>query len=483
MMWLLTAAISGAVVMALEVLAFRLYAPYFGYSIYVWGSMISVVMLALALGYGLGGWLADRSKTGVALYVGILGSAAYQLLIVLTARPLLSALSGWGDFYGTVTATLVIFAPPMIALAGVGPFVIRVLARTGNVGATAGMVYAASTGGSMLGVLAASFFLLPRFGTQATLEILSAATVLTGMAGLATRRLSPVLVLVLVPLAALWPNRRVELSDETVWTTESAYNLIRVARQGHRLILFLNSRNSVHTVQDDSGWTGFYYDDFALGPLLTPARRVLVLGMGGGGSIRATRFTAPTASIDAVEIDAKVVDAATRFFGVEAGPQLHIHVADARPWLRRSPDRFDVVHVDLYHGGPYVPFYLTTVEFFREARGHMSDDGLLMMNVFDKGARGEVLDAMVATLKQVFPSVMILPAGFSGNSMVFAFTRAHSLTSIRERLAAMEGEGAGQALARKAARDMTEPVARPDALILSDDRAPIEEMTRRMLSE
>ncbi|SPF56245.1 membrane hypothetical protein [Candidatus Sulfopaludibacter sp. SbA4] len=186
-MSLITAAISGAVVMALEVVAFRLYAPYFGYSIYVWGSMISVVMLALALGYGFGGRLADRSTTSAPLYTVILGSALYQLVIVFTARPLLAALSGWGDFTGTVIATLVIFAPPMTALAGVGPFVIRLLARAGDVGATAGVVYAVSTGGSMLGVLIASFFLLPQFGTQATLEVLCLATAAIAVAGLAAR--------------------------------------------------------------------------------------------------------------------------------------------------------------------------------------------------------------------------------------------------------------------------------------------------------
>src|SRR5206468_2943430 len=142
-------------------------------------------MLALAVGYGFGGRLADRSAHGRPLYGMILGSAIYQLIVVFTARPLLAALSGQGDFTGTVIATLVIFAPPMTALAGVGPFVIRLLARESHVGATAGLVYAASTAGSMLGALAASFFLLPQFGTQATLEILCVVTALIAVAGLA----------------------------------------------------------------------------------------------------------------------------------------------------------------------------------------------------------------------------------------------------------------------------------------------------------
>ena len=477
-----TAGISGAVVMALEVVAFRLYAPYFGYSIYVWGSMISVVMLALALGYGFGGRLADRSTTSARLYEVILGSALYQLVIVFTARPLLAALSGWGDFTGTVMATLVIFAPPMTALAGVGPFVIRLLARAGDVGATAGLVYAVSTGGSMLGALAASFFLLPQFGTQATLEILCVITAAIAAAGLAVRSRNALTAL--VPCALLLAIPKFSWSTDTIWTTESAYNLIRVARQGNRTIMLLNSRNSVHTVRDESSnWTGFYYDDFALGPLLAPARSVLSLGMGGGGSIQATRLTAPEAAIDAVEIDGKVVDAADRFFGVHSGPLLRIHVADARPWLTRNRGPYDIVHVDLYHGGPYVPFYLTTVEFFRLVRSRTSDDGLLMMNVFDVSSQQDVLAAMVATLKQVYPSVMVLPAGYVTNKMVLAFTRPQTLASVRERLAAVEGNHPWQALARKSAAEITEPPVRLGAIVLTDDRAPVEEMTRRMLAE
>ncbi len=323
---------------------------------------------------------------------------------------------------------------------------------------------------------------MPRFGTQATLEILCAATVLLGVAGLAAQNRRSLTAL--APLGALAVAPPPSWSDGTIWTAESAYNLIRVVRQGSRLELLLNSRQSVHTIRDESSdWTGFYYDDFALGPVLVKAGRVLVLGMGGGGSIRATRLSAPDAEFDAVEIDGRVAEAAGRFFGVHAGPRLRIHVADARPWLQRSHERYDLAHVDLYHGGPYVPFYLTTVEFFEQVRAHLSEDGLLMMNVFDPGSHGEVLSAMTATLKQVFPSVMALPAGYAGNRIVFAFARARTLESVRRRFASMEGTDLWQRLARQSAGEIVEPEVRRDAVIFTDDRAPIEAMTRRMLRE
>jgi len=487
MMWLLTSAISGAVVMALEVAAFRLYAPFFGYSVYVWGSLISVVMLALAFGYSLGGRFADRCTGSSYLYTAILASAFYQLLMVFIVQPLLSALSGWGDFAGPVAATLVIFAPTMTVLAGVSPFVIRLLTRVGRLGSTAGAVYSASTAGSTIGVLGASFFLLPGLGTRVTLEIICAVTALVAVAGLAAssdvaRR--PTALAALVPFAALLAAPKFLWSANTIWTAESAYNLVRVARQGKRLVLLLNSANSVHTIRDQSSrWTGFYYDQFALGPLLTPVRRIMVLGMGGGGSIRAARVTAPNADIDAVEIDAKVIDAAEHFFGIRPDSHLRIHTADARPWLKRQRGDYDLVQMDLYHGGPYVPFYLSTVEFFKVIRSRLTGDGLLMMNVFDPSRAQNVLAAIEATLKQVYPTVMVLPAGFGGNKIVLAFTRPQSLASIRDRLAAVDIGNPAKALAARSATEVIEPPVRAGAIVFTDDCAPIEEMTRRMMSE
>jgi MFS family permease len=147
--WITTATLTGAIVMAMELTAFRLYAPYFGNSIYVWGSMISVVMLALAVGYSLGGWIADRWPTDAVLYFLVLGSGVYQLVIVFVSRGVLLKVWHSGDFLGPVLATVIIFAPPMTALAMTSPFVIRLLVRAGHVGITVGKVFALSTAGAL----------------------------------------------------------------------------------------------------------------------------------------------------------------------------------------------------------------------------------------------------------------------------------------------------------------------------------------------
>jgi spermidine synthase len=481
-LWLATAAIAGAVVMALELVSFRLYAPYFGNSIYVWGSMISVVMLALSVGYAVGGWVADRSDTDVSLYGIILCSAFYQLAIVLTVRAFLPSLAQYGEFDGPVLATLIIFAPPTTALAAVGPFVVRLLARAGHIGSTAGRVYALSTVGGVAGILGTVFFLVPQLGTQATLTIWCATSALVGVAGLVGKR--RLALLGLLPLSALAFVPQADWSGNAIWVRESPYNVVRVLRRGNRLMLVLNAEGSIHTIRDEaSGWTGYYYDDFALGPLLVEARRALVLGMGGGGSITSTRAVAPEIEVDAVEIDPEVVEAGRRFFGMQPDERrLRIHVADARPWLAQHHGIYDLVHVDLYQGGPYIPFYLVTVEFFELVRQHMSEDGLLMMHVFDAGPKKELLQSTGATLLHVFPSVAVLLRE-DDSYILLAFSRERSAAWVRDRLQHAEGTPTVKRLARKAVHHIVDLVPLPGTLILTDDYAPVEDMTRRMMAK
>ena len=480
--WMATPFLTGAVIMAQELVAFRLYAPYFGYSIYVWGSMISVVMAALAIGYALGGWAADRSRGDQPLYWTILGSAVYQAGILLGVQALLRFFAGMGEFTGATLSSLVIFAPPMTAMATACPFLIRLLAQSQRVGTAAGKIYAISTMGSIAGILCTSFLLIPGLGTQKTMEAICIASAVTAVGGLAAHRRSAVTALGIIVAVMMFVPRQ-SWPAGTVWAGESAYNEVRVERKGQWLWLKLNDDNDVHTIRNEwTGFTGHYYDDFALGPLLTPAKRLLVLGLGGGGSIESTRMTAPEIEVDAVEIDPKVVEAGERFFGMNPGDErLRVHVADARPWLGKNHSRYDLVHVDLYQGGPYLPFYLLTREFFEAVRAHVAPEGLLMMNLFDVGRKQELLGATVATLKRVFPTVVILSVGY-GNRMLLAFANERSAGAIQKMLRDFRGDETIERLARQAASQVTDFEVPGGTREFTDDYAPVEEMTRRMLN-
>jgi len=480
--WIGTATVTGAIVMAMELTAFRLYAPYFGNSIYVWGSMISVVMLALSAGYSLGGWIADSRPSDTVLYCIVLGSGVYQLLIVFLMRAVLLKLWQSGDFLGPVLATAIIFGPPMVALAMTSPFVIRLLARAGHVGITVGKVFALSTAGSIAGVLGTSFYLVPRFGTRVTMEILCGASIVVGAAGLMMRRKAAVLLA--LPAAIIFFAPAPAPPAGIIWSGESAYNRILVVeKNGFRWLVLNDGRFSQTTERVGGGSSGFYLDEFALGPVIAPARNLLVLGMGAGGSIQASRAVAPETEIEAVEIDPEVVRVAHEFFGLpQSDPRVHVHIADARPWLAAHAAKSDLVHIDLFQGGPYVPFYLTTAEFFRLVRSRMADRGVLIVNVYDKSPKKELLQAMGATMRQVFPSLERLSRA-DGNHILFAFAEKHELAETVARLKQGAGPAWVQELALKAAAEMVEFEPRDGAVIFTDDRAPIEEMTRRMLVE
>lgn len=479
-LWLVTATLTGAIIMSLELSAFRLYAPYFGYSIYVWGSMISVVMAALAGGYALGGWLADRSQSATVLYFVILGSGVYQLAIILVVRSILRWLWQSGEFLGTAVASLIIFVPTMTALAITGPFVIRLLARAGHIGVTAGKVYALSTAGSIAGVLATSFFLVPRYGTRMTLQVCCAATFLVGSSGLFNRK-SIAGGALLAALGAFFVPKPV-FAPVVLWTTESAYNWIAVLHHDDLRWLVLNHpAYSQTTRKQGASWSGFYTDYFALGAALVSPRKMLALGMGAGGGIASTIAVTPGIQIDAVEIDPKVVEAAVKFFGLPIDRKnFNVHVADARPWLASHAQSYDLIQVDLYQGGPYIPFYLITEEFFEQVRSRMTDDGLLMMNVYDTSQSHELLMATAATLRRSFSYVEVVSRP-DGNHMVLAFARAKTLAEVRERWGQMRGEQALQDLARDAASAVVDLVPPEGTAVFTDDLAPVEEMTRRML--
>jgi spermidine synthase len=482
--WLTTAFITGCVIMSLELTAFRLYAPYFGYSTYVWGSMIGVVMIALSAGYALGGWLADRSRGDAPLYAVILASGAYQAAVLATVTPVMQRLARLSTTVGPLVATLVIFTPPMTALAITGPYATRLLARSGHIGATAGNVNAVSTVGSILGVFGTSFALVPLFGTRATLITCCVLSSALGALGLALRR-SRALALALIPAALLPFGRPLGWTTNAIWVRESGYNLVRVVR-GHSgdVMLVLNEEHAVQTVRPSGGgWTGRYFDYFAVGPMLAQGQRVVVLGMGAGASVTATRRAAPDADITAIEIDPEVVIAARRFFGLPPdGPRFHVQVADARAWLQTDRGTYDVVQMDLFQGGLYAPFYLLTEEAFRLVRARMPDGGVMMANIYDGSRARRLLHPVVATLRRVFPSVLQIPIG-RRNVLVLAFATPRSLAQVRDTLRNAQVDRDLAEVADEAAGWLAEVHEPPGTMAFTDDHAPVEERTREMLAE
>jgi hypothetical protein len=471
---MLAALLAGALAMSLEIAAARLLAPYLGSSLQVWGALISVILGAMALGYALGGRVADRSAGDAPLFGAILASGVCQTGALFLAHPLLRRLAQWPDVAATLAGIVGLFALPTLLLAAVGPCVIRLSVRE-RVGSTAGAVNALGAIGSIAGVLLTSFVLLPQAGTRATLQVLAAVSLVLGAVGLMPRRGATGGLAALALLAA--PDR--EWPPRTVWTGESIYHVVQVVQLGALRGLVLDQETSLHSAIDSAGGrTGGYWDDFALGPLLSSGHRVLVLGMGGGASIAAVRAADPQAIIDAVEIDPLVVRVAAEQFGVEAGPRLTIHTRDARRFLAASGDAYDVIQFDLFRGGPDIPSHLATVEFFELVRAHLRPGGVLMVNAFDLAPEHPLLASVAATLARTFPSVFVRSRR-GMNHLLLAFAATRSLSEVRAALEAAPSAIAD--VAREAAAELRPPSYGPATAVLTDDRAPVEELTSRMM--
>ena len=480
--WLVTACLAGAVAMSLEIAAARLLAPYVGSSMHVWGTLISALLAAMAVGYALGGRLADRLPGDRGLFAAILASGLYQAAALCWAHPLLRTFALWSDFSATLVASLAVFGAPVLLLAGVGPWVIRLAAQQEHVGTAAGWVYGLATAGSIVGVLTTTFLLLPELGTKATLQLLAGLSVAVGVVGLWPSGWAMAAVVATGAALPATPDRAWPL--HTTFVAESIYHVVQVVQLGQLRGLVLDEEAGVQTLLDvehaADGPSFGYWSDFAIGPLLVDGHDVLVLGMGGGASVRAVQAADPNARVDAVELDPVVVAVAAQHFGVAPGARLAIHVSDARRFLATSRARYDVIQADLFHSGATIPFHLATVEFYRAVRAHLRDGGVFMLNVFDRAQGRPLLGTLAATLGQVFSTLLVhSPGGI--NHIVLAFPGERELESVRRQLEERSAVPIVAAVANVAARELRELEVPGAALVLTDDHAPIEGLTRRMM--
>jgi hypothetical protein len=214
----------------------------------------------------------------------------------------------------------------------------------------------------------------------------------------------------------------------------------------------------------------------AVPPLLgRPLERVAVLGNAAGTTARALGVYYPRAKVDGIEIDPAVTRVGRRWFGLGDNPNLTVHSADARPFLRRTKARYDLIVVDAYHQ-PYVPFYLATREFFRLARERLTPGGILALNVASVPESDELARDIAGTLRSEFEQAVIWPA-LRFNEAVLAFDRPQPLPVLRRRL--LHGPADLAVLRRLLARQLR-PVAPADDP-WTDDRAPVEWVTDGMI--
>jgi spermidine synthase len=481
----LTVFFAGVASLAAEIAASRLVAPYFGSSNVVWANVIGLMLAFLALGYWLGGRLADAHPRPRVLALVLLAAALLLAAVPFAARPLLrSALHGFdaisiGVVAGSFAGVLALFALPVTLVGAAAPFAVRLaLVDVADAGRVAGRLYAISTLGSILGTFLSAFVAIPVLGTQRTL-LATAGLLVLGALPLAPR--TAVAVGVAVAAAAALPPGGVKRSDGVLWEAESPYQYVRVVElEGGARALQLNEG-----VADQSLWyphsvlTGGYWDLFLVLPKLLdrPPRTMLVIGDAGGTIPRAFGRFYPNVRIDGVELDPKVSEAGRRFLGLDANPRLHTITADGRVFLERTDRRYDLIVVDAYRQ-PYIPFHLATREFFALLRAHLAPGGAVALNVAATPADRQLTDAVAATLGSAFPQVWRWRA-LRFSDLVFAFEARERRTRLVHRAAGVAPPL--QPLVPRFRSELAE--VRPAGRPWTDDRAPVEWVTDRMLAE
>lgn len=389
--------------MVVELLGVRLIAPVFGTGFHVWASLISVALFALAMGYFIGGWLADRHPRPAPFFAVLIAAGAGVIVIPLYAPALIPVFESAGLRWGALLAATITFLPPLLLLGLATPYAIRLLAKTvAGVGSVAGRLYAISTCGSVAGTLLTGFLLAPVLEIDSVLRVTGGVVMVLGVVGLALFRRWGIAAAALLLLLAPTPAGRALPPGEPVFSADTPYQRIDIVDRDGERWMYLDG--CVHThmtlgVAPRAKWG--YIPLFKYLPDLRPdARTLLVIGVGGGALF--PLVDAEEYEITAVEIDPVVADAAREQFGTMDLVQTVV-IGDGRPFVRRTAKRFDLVALDVV-GADLMPDHLITVEFFRELAAVMNPDAVVALNAI--GAReGRALASLRRTLAAVFTNV------------------------------------------------------------------------------
>jgi spermidine synthase len=480
-----TVFVSGAVVMALELVGSRLLAPAFGDSIFVWGSLIGVVMTALAVGYYTGGRLADRRPSYGTFSLITLVAGMLILLIPLTSSLILEAVyySGFGERYGPVLASLLLLAAPTTLLGMVSPYSIRMAAQSlQSVGGISGSLYSISTGGSIFGTFFTVFVLIPSFGVRQIIFALGVVLILVSLLGFAWRdRLFLLLLVLLVTTPSTLIGGAISTRSGTVlYRKDTPYSTLTVVDNVGSSVrtLYLNNLAQSAMYLDGSNGAVFQYTDYFNLAFLFNSDVEKVLFIGGGGFSGPKQFLEyyPDLAMDVVEVDPEVVRVAEEYFNVVENPRLGVFVDDGRSFLADA-GVYDLIVLDAY-SKTYVPFHLMTLEFFQALGEHLTPDGVIVSNLISSlvGDTSELLMAEYRTVGEVLPQAYLFRTRSSSLSTVQNIILIATKTATRltgsDLVEKAEGLPKGSTLVGYVETLFDSEGYAKDALVLTDDYAP-----------
>ena len=497
---------AGMTTLAIEISASRLLGPAFGVSNLVWASIIGLILIYLTAGYFLGGRWADRSPFPQTMYTILLWGAFTSGLIPLVARPVLRLAAGAFDLLqvgvlvGSFISVLLLFFLPITLLGTISPFAIRLaIDEPATAGTISGRIYAISTLGSFIGTFLPVLVLTPLIGTAYTFLAFSGFLTLVALGGLwkaggwrlALRWAWMPLVLLLIALFGV--RGPLKATAGQIYEAESAYNYIQVLeRDGFRL-LRLNEGQGIHsqwhpTILDYQGpWEQFLAAPFFNPPLDGDPYRpemvesMAIIGLAAGTVARQASEVFGPISIDGYEIDPQIIQVGQEYFDMLL-PNLNAIAEDGRLGLEHNPQQYTIIAVDAYRP-PYIPWHLTTQEFFQLVHDRLKPDGVLAINVGRAPDDRRLIEGLVGTIQTVFPAVYVMDVPGSFNSMVYATVQPSQLTDLYFNFDQLLKRGDGHPLLLESLyRTVYYLQPTPgSSIVYTDDWAPVEWLTNEMV--
>lgn len=484
----LTEFFAGMSVMAVELGASRLLAPYFSSSQIVWTIIIGTIMIAMALGNLYGGRSADKSPDPDKLYGRMLIAAVWiaaipflgKLVILLISALLIVTVNTNFLIWAAFLSCMIVFVYPLFLLGTVTPSLVKFsVSSLDDSGKTVGTLGAANTIGSIIGTFVPTFVSIPAVGTAATFVIFSGILLLLGIVYFLSERRGTVKVIVSAVLFAAASAAAFLLGfafwDQTLTLEdESVYNYLQVREDDSKVALSTNVLFGVQSVYiKNDTLTGMYYDYALAAPLMLEdpqaPHHMLILGMGTGTYATQCRRYFDSFEIEGVEIDEKITALAHQYFALD--PEIPVATYDGRAYLAGTDRKYDVIMVDAYQDIT-IPFQMSTEEFFRMVRSHLTEDGIMIVNMNMTSERENGINACLQdTISSVFDSVYTVNVARSTNRELFASQNPEITARFEQNAAAVSDPDLASMMKR-----VEIGLQRYEAgnLILTDDKAPVE---------
>ncbi len=490
------------VTLAIELTASRLLGSVFGTSNLVWASIIGLILIYLTVGYFIGGWLADRSPHYKTMYLILAWGAFMAGLVPLFSRPVLRLAADAFDqlqvgiLFGSFAVVLILFSIPVTLLGMVSPFAIRLsISDPGHSGKVSGQIYAISTLGSFVGTFLAVLLFIPLMGTTKT--FVSFSLLLMGIAlfglwlssGLRYALYWIWMPVVILVLTLVFSGGSIKTTSGQIYEAESAYNYIQVLEIDGFRMLRLNEGQGIHSmwhptiIDYDGPWKQFLAAPYFNEPDYNPenVKSMAIIGLAAGTTARQASEVYGSLQIDGFEIDPEIIRVGREYFEMDQ-PNLSAIAQDGRVGLDHSDRKYNVIAVDAYRP-PYIPWHLTTVEFFETVRDHLTEDGVAAINVGRSPEDRRLIDGLVGTMRQVFPSVYVMDVPGSFNSIIYASVQPTSVDNFYNNLIYLYTRPDAHPLLVEALEMFVEyqQPTPSSSTVYTDDLAPIEWITNSMV--